>query len=89
MYLVPKEKWKTTSLTKTRLAVRLSAEEYLEVRRKSLALRLTWFSNNLGSLEGVNIEKAKLRLDRLEKDTPEEVRTFSLSLCQELSSLIF
>ncbi|WP_123058884.1 Tn3 family transposase, partial [Brevibacillus reuszeri] len=79
-YLVPKEDWKTTRLTETKLAVRSSADEYLEERRKSLAQRLTWVSNNLDSLEGVNIEKAKIRLDRLEKNTPEEARAFSLSL---------
>jgi len=79
-YLVPKNEWTTTSLKETRLAVRSSAEEYLEERRKALAERFTWVSNNLDSLEGVNIEKAKLRVDRLEKDTPEDARTFSLSL---------
>ena len=79
-YLVPKNEWTTTSLKETRLAVRSSAEEYLEERRKALAERFTWVSNNLDSLEGVNIEKGKLRVDRLEKDTPEDARTFSLSL---------
>lgn len=79
-YLVPKDEWTTTHLKETRLAVRSSAEEYLEERREALAQRLTWVSNNLDSLEGVNIEKAKLRVDRLEKDTPDEARTFSLSL---------
>lgn len=79
-YLVSKEDWKTTRLTETKLAVRSSADEYLEERKKSLAQRLTWVSNNLDSLEGVNIEKAKIRLDRLEKKTPEEARAFSLSL---------
>ncbi|MCM3715488.1 Tn3 family transposase [Alkalihalobacillus oceani] len=79
-YLVPKEDWTTTRLTDTKLAVRSSADEYLEERRKSLAQRLTWVSNNLDSLEGVNIEKAKIRVDRLEKNTPEEARAFSLSL---------
>jgi len=40
----------------------------------------TWISNNLAGFEGVNIEKSKRRLDRLEIDTPEEARNFSLSL---------
>ncbi len=79
-YLVPKKDWTTTRLTETKLAVRSSADEYIEERRKSLAQRLTWVSNNLDSLEGVNIEKAKIRVDRLEKNTPEEARAFSLSL---------
>ncbi len=79
-YLVPQHEWTTTHLKESRLAVRSSAEEYLEERREALAHRLTWVSNNLDSLEGVNIENAKLRVDRLEKDTPEEARAFSLSL---------
>lgn len=79
-YLVPKNEWTTTNSKETRLAVRSSAKEYLEERRKALAERFTWVSNNLDSLEGVNIEKAKLRVDRLEKDTPEDARTFSLTL---------
>ncbi|EGO9014440.1 Tn3 family transposase, partial [Enterococcus faecalis] len=79
-YLVAKEDWKATNLEETKLAVRSSAEVYLEEQRKALIQRLTWISNNLDDLEGVNIEKSKLRLDRLEKDTPEEARNFSLSL---------
>ncbi|MEQ6375951.1 Tn3 family transposase [Bacillaceae bacterium S4-13-56] len=79
-YLVPKNEWKTTNLKDTRLAVRSTAEEYLEERGKALAERFTWVSNNFDSLEGVNIEKAKLRVDRLEKDTSEDARTFSLSI---------
>lgn len=79
-YLVPKEDWTMTRLTDAKLAVCSSVDEYLEERRKSLAQRLTWVSNNLDSLEGVNIEKAKTRVDRLEKNTPEEARAFSLSL---------
>lgn len=79
-YLISKEEWALTSLSKTRLAVQSSAEEYIEERREALAKRLTWVSNNLDSLEGLNIKKDKLRVDRLERDTPEEARNFSLSL---------
>ena len=43
-YLVPKEEWSKTRLKETKLAVRSSADEYLEERRKSLAQRLTWVS---------------------------------------------
>lgn len=41
-YLVSKNEWTTTNSTETRLAVRSSAEEYLEERRVALAKRLTW-----------------------------------------------
>ncbi|WP_458413360.1 Tn3 family transposase [Schinkia sp. CFF1] len=79
-YLVSKGEWTTTHLSETRLAVQSSAEEYLEERRQALAKRLTWVSNNLDGLEGINIKKDKLRVDRLERDTPVEARNFSLSL---------
>lgn len=91
-YLIPKDEWTTTNLKETRLAVRSSAEEYLEERRKALAERFTWISNNLDSLEGVNIEKAKLRVDRLEKipQKMHEPSVYPYIICfQELSSLIF
>lgn len=79
-YLISKEEWASIPLYETRLAVQSTAEEYLEERREALAKRLTWVSNNLDSLEGLNIKKDKLRVDRLERDTPEEARNFSLSL---------
>ena len=79
-YLVSQEDWKLSRTKGTRLAVSLSAEEYLKERIEALNQRLTWVSNNLDSLEGINIEKAKLRVERLEKDTPEDARTFSLTL---------
>lgn len=37
-------------------------------------------SDNVDELEGVSIDKGKFRIDRLEKDTPEEAKTFSSSL---------
>jgi len=86
-YLVAKEEWTTTDLEETKLAVRSSAEEYLGEQRKALSQRLTWISNNLDDLEGVNIETSRLRLDRLEKDTPEEARNFSLSLYNMLPKI--
>jgi TnpA family transposase len=57
-YLVSKDEWATIRLSQTRLAVQSSAEEYLEERKEGLSKRLTWISNNLDSLEGLNIEKA-------------------------------
>lgn len=79
-YLVSKREWGEIKTIGTRLAVSLSAEEYIRERTNTLHQRLTWVSNHLESLEGVSIEKAKLRVDRLEKDTPGEARAFSLSL---------
>lgn len=79
-YLVGKEDWKTIAIEETNLAVSSSAEDYLETQKKALNQRFTWISNNLDNLEGVNITQSKLQLNRLEKDTPEEARNFSLSL---------
>ncbi|WP_461389102.1 Tn3 family transposase [Desulfosporosinus fructosivorans] len=62
----------------------LSAEEYLEERTESLIKRLNWVSNNVDDLEGVNVENGKLHIGRLEKNTPEDARDFSISLYELL-----
>ncbi|WP_201715524.1 Tn3 family transposase [Rossellomorea arthrocnemi] len=79
-YLIPKEEWLETGLHHNRLAVGSSAEEYLTERMDSLRKRLQAMSDNVDELEGVSINKGKFRIDRLEKDTPEEAKTFSSSL---------
>jgi TnpA family transposase len=63
-----------------RLSINLSAKDYLDERFSALSERFSWISNNLDSLEGINIKKSKIHVDRLEKDTPEEARSYSLSL---------
>lgn len=35
-------------------------------------------------LEGINVDNGKLHIERLEKDTPEEARDFSVSLYELL-----
>lgn len=79
-YLVSKQEWSDARTSGTRLAVSLSSEEYLQERYEALSKRLQWVSDHLHELEGVSIEKEKLRVDRLEKDVPDEARSFSLSL---------
>lgn len=79
-YLIPKEEWLETDLHHNRLAVSSSAEEYLNERMDSLRKRLQAMSENVDELEGVSIEKGKFRIDRLEKDTPEDAKAFSSSL---------
>ncbi|MDQ0495290.1 TnpA family transposase [Paenibacillus brasilensis] len=79
-YLISKEDWLQAKAAGTRLAVSPSSEEYLSERTDTLHHRLTWISNNINSLEGINADKEKIRVDRLERDTPEEARSFSLSL---------
>ncbi|MGM0878172.1 MAG: Tn3 family transposase [Bacillota bacterium] len=79
-YLIPKEEWLETGIHHNRLAVSSSAEEYLAERIDSLRKRLQAMSDNVDELEGVSIEKGKFRIDRLEKDTPDEARKFSSAL---------
>jgi len=71
----------------------MSAGDYLAERTESLLKRLEWVSENAGDLEGVDIMSGKLHIDRLEKDTPEGARDFSLSLydllpCVKLTELL-
>lgn len=79
-YLISKDEWLQAKEVGTRLAITLSSEEYIAERTEALHHRLTWISNNLNSLEGISADKEKIRVDRLERDTPEEARSFSLSL---------
>lgn len=83
-YLVTKEQWKLVEPTTTRLAVSLSAKEYLEERTESLVSRLKKVSSNLDNLDGVSFENGKLHVNRLDKDVPEEARDFSLSLYEQI-----
>jgi len=83
-YLISKDKWARIDSDSTKLAVSMSVIDYMAERMESLLKRLEWVSENADSLEGINIEKGKLHIDRLERDTPEEARNFSLSLYELL-----
>ncbi|QOY37630.1 Tn3 family transposase [Anaerobacillus isosaccharinicus] len=83
-YLVSKDNWKIDRAKGTNLGVKMSYGEYISERIQSLNQKLKWVSENIDSLDGINIEKAKLRVNRLDKDTPEDARTYSLSLYQLL-----
>jgi hypothetical protein len=83
-YLISKESWRKIESTTTKLAVSLSAKEYLEERTESLLKRLQFISNNIHDLEGVNVENGKLHIERLEKSSPDDARDFSLSLYELL-----
>ncbi|MDH4620207.1 Tn3 family transposase, partial [Brevibacillus sp. AY1] len=78
--LVSKNEWKSTQSTGTRLAVSLNVEDYLEERTTSLLCRLQWIGDNIDALEGVNVEKGRLHVNRLEKDVPEEAKQYSAAL---------
>jgi len=79
-YLVSKEDWKLANNTGTRLCVRTNVSEYLEERMASLDKRLKWISTNLFKLEGASFEKGKIHVERLQKDVPEDAKSYSASL---------
>jgi len=60
------------------------ASDYLAERTESQLKRLGWLSKNAYDLEGINVENGKLHIERMEKDTPVEVRDFSISLYELL-----
>ncbi|SFJ81313.1 Transposase and inactivated derivatives, TnpA family [Thermoflavimicrobium dichotomicum] len=79
-YFITEAEWAEAKKTGTKLAVPLSAEEYLADRKRVLTERLRWLSKNIKSLEGVSLENGKIHLDRLEKDTPLEAGHLSKKL---------
>lgn len=79
-YLVPVNEWNQIIPSQTRLAVSFSESDYLLERMNHLQKRLEWVAKNVDNLEGVNLENGRLRIDRLEKDVPNEAKEFSLSL---------
>jgi TnpA family transposase len=79
-YLVSKEEWNLAKKEGTRLAADLSVEEYLNEREKSLQERLSWITKNIDSLEGVNLKKGVIHINRLDKATPDEAKQFSSEL---------
>ncbi|PFJ39484.1 DDE transposase [Bacillus thuringiensis] len=79
-YLVPSQDWIDSKEIGTRLAVATHADEYIAERTQTLLKRIETFSNNAHSLDGVDIDKGNLHLQRLEKDTPEEAKQLSAKL---------
>ncbi|UOQ93332.1 Tn3 family transposase [Halobacillus shinanisalinarum] len=79
-YFVTKQEWHTDCTKGIKLAVPISAGNYLTERETSLNQRLEWLSKNNKELDGINLDKGRLHIKRLEKDVPEEAREFSLSL---------
>ncbi len=86
-YLISKDEWKKIDLQNSKLAVSPSVDQFISERTQTLTERLNWVSNHVHELEGVNIGKGKLHIDRLEKNTPEEAKSFSLSLYKMLPKI--
>ncbi|MFT9497650.1 Tn3 family transposase [Anaerosolibacter sp.] len=83
-YLVSKDEWKNIKKSSPKLAVSLDVDEYLKERMESLSNRLTWFSKNIGKLDGVSLGNGRIQLSRLEKDTPEDAAKLSQTLYKML-----
>lgn len=80
-YLVAKEVWDNSKTSgNIGLGVNISPKEFMKERMESLLNRINWIGSNKASLEGVSLEDGEIHLKRLEKDTPEEARAFSLLL---------
>lgn len=79
-YLFSKAEWEFARNKGTRLAVSLSYNDYIEERIKSLSDRLQWVSKHIDGLDGVLLEDGVIHVKRLEKDTPEDAKSFSSTL---------
>lgn len=79
-YLVSKDDWGKAQIKGTNIAVNVSFEQYIQERCETLNTKLQWISKNIDKVESINIEKQKIHVERLQADTPEEARNFSLSL---------
>lgn len=76
-YLIKKDEWKIAKEKETKLAVSMIFEEYIEERIKVLNEKIKYISENIGTLNGITIEKDEIHVSRLEKDTPDEAKALS------------
>ncbi|MEC5422567.1 hypothetical protein QGM71_03555 [Virgibacillus sp. C22-A2] len=79
-YLVSKDDWELVKVKGTKLAANISFDKYIQERIETLNAKIQWISKNIDKIESINIEKQKIHVERLQADTPEESRKFSLSL---------
>lgn len=79
-YLVSKDDWDRAKVTGTNIAVDVNFEQYIQERYDVLNTKLQWISKNIDKIDSINIKKQKIHFERLQADTPEESRNFSLSL---------
>lgn len=76
-YVISIKEWELKQDISLKLAVSSSFDDYLQERMEALHLRFKWLSNNINKLEGVNIINNKIRVDKLEKDTPDQAAILS------------
>lgn len=83
-YLVSKKEWDSIKSYNTKLAVSTNFEEYIQERKNSLLQRIKWVNKNVQSLEGKSLVNGEIHMKRLEKNTPEEAKTYSKSIYELL-----
>ncbi len=76
-YLFSHQEWSTMKSLGTRLAVSLNVENYINERVILLNQKKEWLNENIDFLKDVTIEKGKLHVKKLEKDTPEDAKQLS------------
>ena len=82
-YLISKDEWEKFK-NSSALAVSLSADEYLQERYISLDKKLKEFEANIDELDKIDISEDRIHVQRLEKDTPGEVKTLKRILYDSL-----
>ncbi len=79
-YIISEDDWRKSKNLKTKLTVSFNVKEYLQERSEVLENKFKWFSKNINNLDGVTIEKTKIRINRLERETPIEANQLSKRL---------
>lgn len=82
-YLVSKNEWEKLKKS-SGLAVSMSVDEYLEERYISLNKKLEEFETNIDDLDKIDISEDRIHVQRLEKDTPGEVKALKHKLYSSL-----
>ena len=84
-YVIPAEEWKTKRDISSKIAVSSFFVDYLQKRKESLHVRYQWLSDNIHQLDGIDIKNKKVRVDKLEKETPDETIYLSEKIYKMLS----
>lgn len=79
-YLISRQEWAEICKKPIELAVNISFDDYWTERTKTLTDKIEKVSSNIHNLDGISIEEGKIHVHRLDKDTPDEAKSFSKTL---------
>ena len=85
-YLISKTEWNNVK-EQTKLSASLSFQEYITGRYSLLNNKLEWISKNSKNLDSISIEKGKISIARLEKNTPKEGKQLSIDLYKTIPKI--